>query len=192
MGQRLGCLEHKAHTQLAGHLTHALLRRLHQYGHGGIILTYMMAQVYARIQFLFLRGIVAVNYETYVRYHTQYILFITLIEFHRIVIAACHKDFGARTFTGYLLLLIERVTDGITVLAQNQTVKRRQVTGIITYRVLYEKNGTNTLLQDVMLSIHAVLKQFDDGNDKVCGVVPAEKPVNGRCVMILDAVVYLT
>ena len=43
-----------------------------------------------------------------------------------------------------------------------------------------------------MLRVHAVLKQFDDGYDKVRGVVPAEEPVYGRCVMILDPTINLT
>ena len=55
----------------------------------------MVYQIYSRIQFLGLGSIVLMDYETYVRYHSQYVLLVTLLQLNSLVIAGCHKNLGA-------------------------------------------------------------------------------------------------
>ena len=42
-----------------------------------------------------------------------------------------------------------------------------------------------------MRRIHAVLNQFDDRDDQVCGVIPVEEIIDIGAVMSLDTTVYL-
>ena len=90
-----------------------------------------------------------------------------------------------------MLLLVQRIFDGLAVLLEHQHIEQGQVGGIVPYRVFDKKDGTHSHIKDVVLGIEAVLQQLDYGNQQVGGIVPPEDIVDIGFVAVLDVTVYL-
>ena len=177
--------------QAFGHFAHALLRTLHEDGHAGFVVPDELAQVHARIQLLRGRLVSAVQDKADVRNHAQEVLLVRIVEIKGILVVGGHKDLRPGPLAEDLLLLVERIQDGGAVLLEHQFVQQGQVCGVITDRIFHQQDALHTASQNVVLGVHAVFQQLDDGNDKVRTAVPAEDVVDGGAVVLLHLPVNL-
>ena len=99
------------------------------------------AEVDARVAFLALGRVVAVQHEPYVGDHAQDVLLVTVVEFHGLLVIGGQQDFRPGTLAQNLLLLVEGVLEEFCVLQQDQLVELGQVGRVETYRVLDEQDG---------------------------------------------------
>ena len=131
------------------------------------------------------------QHEAHVRNHSQKIVLIFLIKSDSIVVIGRHQDLRAGALTGLLLLLVKGIADGRTVLMQEYAVQRRQIGGIVADRVLHQQDRLHAVAQDVVVRVHPILDQLDDGDYDVRAVVPAEDVVYARLVSLRDLAEYL-
>ena len=125
--QSLRGLLKEAHSERLCDFAYALLRRLHQERHLGVIFPDMLAKVHAGIQFLILRQIAFMQHETNIGDNSQQVVLVFFIKGNGIVVVGCHQDLRAGALTRLLLLLVERVAHSRSVLVQDDAVQRRQI-----------------------------------------------------------------
>ena len=116
---------------------------------------------------------------------------ITLVHSHSIVIVCGHKNLRTGTLTGNLLLLIECVPDRGSILLKHQLIYRRQIGRVVTDRVLNKQNSLHAKLENIVLGIHTILNELDDGNNQVGRVIPAEYIVNIRGIGLFNLAINL-
>ena len=191
MGQGLGPLDQEARLEGRGDGPHALLGGLHQDGHLGVVLPDHPAQVDARIQFLLGRFVPPVQDEADIGDDTQHVGLVFLVQGDGIVVVGGHQDFRAGAFPETLLAFVQGVPDGLAVLQEDQAVQLGEIGGVITDRILHQKDTLDSVLQDVHRRVPAVLQQLDDGDDEVRGVVPAEDAVEMAAILVFHLPVDL-
>ena len=123
------------------------------------------------------------EHEAHIRDDSQDIGLVLVVKGNGIVIAACHQDFRSGPLSEHLLLLVQGVAKGVHVLLEHQLVEQRQISRIVADGILYQKNGTHSLFEAVVLRIHLVLDELDDGQDQVGAVVPAEGVIDTRTIL---------
>ena len=136
VNQRFGVFDDESHAETLCHGTHALLRRLHQKRHRGIIPPNEVAEVDTRIQLLVARLVVLVNNEAHIRNNAQHIALVTLVQCNGIGIVGCHKDFRTGAFAHNLLLFVQCIAHSLPVLLQYEFVDCRQIGRIVAHRIL--------------------------------------------------------
>ena len=129
------------------------------------------------------------QHEPYVGDHAQDVLLVTVVEFHGLLVIGGQQDFRPGTLAQNLLLLVEGVLEEFCVLQQDQLVELGQVGRVETYRVLDEQDGLHAAVGDVLLGVHFILDQLDDGHDQVGIAVPAEDVVEPRAILLLQTAV---
>ena len=187
--QRFGILGDEPRSELAGLYLELGLRRLQQDGHQRVVGLDAAAEVDARVAFLALGRVVAVQHEPYVGDHAQDVLLVTVVEFHGLLVIGGQQDFRPGTLAQNLLLLVEGVLEEFGVLQQDQLVELGQVGRVEAYRVLDEQDGLHAAVGDVLLGVHFILDQLDDGHDQVGIAVPAEDVVEPRAILLLQTAV---
>lgn len=175
--------------KLAGLYLELGLRRLQQDGHQRVVGLDAAAEVDARVAFLALGRVVAVQHEPNVGDHAQNVLLVTVVEFHGLLVIGGQRDFRPGTLAQNLLLLVEGILEEFCVLQQDQLVELGQVGRVETYRVLDEQDGLHAAVGDVLLGVHFILDQLDDGHDQVGIAVPAEDVVEPRAILLLQTAV---
>ena len=64
------------------------------------------------------------QHKTDIRDHTNHVLTVALVQFHRLVVTGSEQQFRSSTFTEQLLFLIECIEDGHGVLLQHQFIEQ--------------------------------------------------------------------
>ena len=72
---------------------------------------------------------------------------------------------------------------------QHKFIDRGQVGRVVADRVLNQQNRLHTTLQDILVGIHSILDQLDDGDNQIGIAVPAEDVVQSRTILLLDATI---
>ena len=109
-----------------------------------------------------------------VRDYAKKVVLVGIIKVYGILIIGCHEYLGTGPLTEYLLLLVKGIPYGFRILLQHQFIKERQVHGVVPDGIFHQEDALHARSKNVFRGIEAVFQQFDDGNDKVCGTVPAE------------------
>ena len=132
-------------------------------------------------------SLMSMHREAGVADDTQHIVVVPLIPLHRLLIVGGQHHLGAAALTLGGGMGIERLGREILRLRQNVVVEIGQHRGVEADVVLDEQNHLHTGLMDVVLNVHAVLQQLDDGEDEVGVAQPAEHVVEDAHVLVLDA-----
>ena len=82
---------------------------------------------------------------------------------------------------------IQRFRREVLRLLQDIVIEVRQDAGVEADVVLHQQNHLHTGLADVMLNVHLIFYQLDDGEDEVRVAQPTEHIVEGCHILILDA-----
>ena len=187
--QRLRGFVQEADIEPLGLLAEALLGRLQQNGHQRVILTNQATEVDTRVLLFVGTAVGRAQREADVRNHSEQVVLIALIDLHGVLVVGRQKYLRAGTLALNLLLLVVGIFQKLTVLQQHKLVDRRQIGRVVANRVLNQQNRLHTALQDILVGIHSVLNQLDDGDDQVGIAVPAEDVVESRAILLLDTAI---
>ena len=187
--QRLRSLVDESHTKLLCVSLETLLGRLQQNGHQRIVVANQAAEVDACVLLLVRRTIGRVERKSDVRDDTQQVVFVALVDPHGVLVVGCQQDLRTGTLTQNLLLLVVGIFQELTILQQHKFVDRGQVGRVVADRVLDQQNRLHATLQNILVGIHSVLDELDDGDDQVGIAVPAEDVVESRAILLLDTAI---
>ena len=187
--QRLRVFVNESHAKLLGLCAVALLRRLQQNGHQRVVVANQAAEIDTSIDLLVRAAIGRTQRETNIRDHAEQVLLISLIDAHGVFVVGRQQNLRAGTLTQNLLLLIVGIFQEFAILQQHKFIDRGQVGRVVANRVLDQQNRLHAALQDILVGIHSVLDQLDDGDDQIGITVPAEDVVQSRTVLLLDAAI---
>ena len=81
---------------------------------------------------------------------------------------------------------VQRLGREVLRLCQNIVIEVREHGRIETDIILYEEDHLHTCLTDIVLNIHLVLNQFDDGEDQVRIAQPTEHVIEDSHILVLD------
>ena len=191
MGKHLGLLVEEPGPQSLSHAAHALLRGLHEYRHLGNLAANLAAEVNTGIQFLALRSVAFMPYESDIGYDAEQLVFISFEKRNGVVIIRCKQYFRARPLAENLLVFVECIVKCGYILLQHQFVQEGKVGRVITYRVLNQQNALHSPFQDVRIGVQAVFQQLDNGQDQIGGTAPAEGVVDMAAVLLTHLAPYL-
>ena len=110
-----------------------------------------------------------------------------MIEGHGLLVGACQHHLWAATLALRRGVRVERLGGEALALEEDIAVEIGQHGGVEPDVVLDEQYHLHTGLLDVVLDVHLVLEQLDDGEDEVGVAEPAEDVVEDRHVLVLDA-----
>ena len=191
MGKHLGLLMEESGAQSLSHAAHALLRGLHEYRHLGNLAANLAAEVNTGIQFLALRSVAFMPYESDIGYDAEQLVFISFEKRNGIVIIRCEQYFRARPLAENLLVFVECIVECGYILLQHQFVQEGKVGRVITHRVLYQQDALHSPFQYVRIGVQAVFQQLDNGQDQIGGAAPAEGVVDMAAVLLTHLAPYL-
>ena len=80
-----------------------------------------------------------------------------------LLVVACQQHFAAAAHTQRRLVAVQGLGAVLLALYQQELEQVRQDGTVETYGVLYQQDGLNADLEDVVLGVHLVLNQLDDG-----------------------------
>ena len=187
--QCLGVLGDESGAERLGLLAEGRLRGLQQNGHQRVVVLDAAAEVDAGVGLLALGRILAVQDEPHVGDYSQQVLLVAVVELDGLLVAAGQQDLGPGPFAEHLLLLVEGVLQELGVLQQDQLVEFGQIGRVEADRVLDEQDRLHAADRDVLLGVHLVLDELDDGDDQVRVAVPAEDVVESRAVLLPEPAV---
>ena len=189
MGESLGCLADKAHTEPFGNAAHALLGGLHQERHSRVVVLYQAAEADSGVYLLVLRPVALVDDKAHIGDDSYDVGLVAPVEGDGIVVVGRHKDFRSGTLAHNLLLFVQGVAYRLAVLLEDKFVEQRQIGGVVAHRILHQEYGPHPHLQYVLIGVELVLQELDDGDDDVRAVVPAEHIIDAGAVAALDVTV---
>ena len=116
---------------------------------------------------------------------TKGIIGILIIQFFRLLIGTGQNHLRATTHTHGSRMTIQGLLGKVLTLLKYIIIKVWQDGTVEANRVFYQEYHLNTSLQDVMLQVHLILNQLDDGEDEVGVAQPAEDIIEDTQVFIL-------
>ena len=125
--------------------------------------------------------------ETGVTDDTQHVTRIAVIPIHHLFVVGGQHHFRATTLALSCSMGIQSLCRKILRLGNDIVVEIWQYGRIETDVILNQQYHLDTSLLDIMLNVHAVLYQFDNGKDEVGIAQPAEHIVEDRHVFVLNA-----
>ena len=153
----------------------------------------MAAELHTGVDSLRLRVIALMHHEVNIRNHTDDIILISVIKLLGFFQTGSHQNLRTSPFAEQLLLLIERISEGGMILLQKQFIQHGKVSGIVANRILHEQDGTHFALKNIVLCVELIFQQFDDGDNEVRLIVPAEIIIHRLLVLlVLDAFIHLS
>ena len=124
--------------------------------------------------------------ETGIADDTQHIITITVIPLHRLLVVGGQHHLRTTTFTLGGSMGVQRLGREVLRLCQNIIIEVREHGRIETDIILYEQDHLHACLTDIVLNIHLVLNQFDDGEDQVRIAQPTEHVIEDSHILVLD------
>ena len=185
----LRVLGDEAGAQRLGRFAVFGLGGLQQHGHERIVLFDPPAEFDAGVGLLVGGAVAPVADDPHVGDHPQQIVPVLFVEPEGFVVAGGEQDLRAGPLAQHLLLFVEGVLQKPGVLEQEQLVELGQVGRVEADRILDQQNGLHAPFENVLVGVHLVLHEFDDGRDELRVAVPAEYGVEPRAVLLLDAAV---
>ena len=185
VGEGLGPFHYESGMHAFRDLPHALLGGLHENRHLGHLAAYHLAEVHAGVKLLVGGFVPAVEDETYVGDYAQHLLLEPVEQGNSVVVVRGHQDFRTCALAEDLLLLVEGVLQRRDILLENKLVEQRQIGGIVADGVFDQQYALHAAFQYVLLCIHAVFQQLDDGYYEVGGTAPAEGVIYAAAVAFL-------
>ena len=134
-------------------------------------------------QFILLLAI-SKHRETAIADDAQDIVAIFRIERPCFFVGTCQDNLGASTHTQHLQLRVQRFCGKLQTLLQDKLIEIRKQGRIETDAVLNHKNHLHTCCQ-VVIQIHLILNQFDDGQQQFRITQPAEHIFEHTQIFIL-------
>ena len=110
-----------------------------------------------------------------------------LIKRHRLLVVTGQHHLGSAPHAQSRRVAIECLLREILALGQDVTIQVWQYAAIETYGVFHQQYHLHASLLDIVLQVHLVLYQLDDGKNKVGIAQPAEHVVENREVFVLHA-----
>ena len=167
------------------------LRTLQNQWHIFVTTSYFTQQFQTslRIALLDMRqaSFVGLHGETGIADDTQHIVVIALIPLHSLLVVRGQHHLGSSAFTLGSSVGVQCLSREVLRLCQDIVVEVRQHAGIEADVILHQQNHLHTSLRHVVLNVHLILNQLDDGQDKIGITQPAEHVVECRHVLVLDA-----
>ena len=114
------------------------------------------------------------------------ILVILLIDLHRLLIVRGQHHLRPASFALGGSMGVEGLGRKTLRLGKDIVIEVRQHGGVETDVVLHEQDHLHTGLTDVVVDVHLVLQQLDDGEDEVGIAKPTEHIVEDRHILVLD------
>ena len=180
-GQRLGVLVEEGAVQLAGLLAVFAVARLDDDGQVGVVLLYPPGQLQAGMHVL-----APVVLEGDIAYHPQHVVVKLLVEPHGFLVVARQHHLGAPSHAQHGLVPVECLGRERLRLPQDELVERGQYRRVEAHRVLDEQYHLYAHLRDVVLGVHLVLDELDDGHQQVDVAQPRKHIVDPGEVLVLQ------
>ena len=117
----------------------------------------------------------------------QRVLVVLLVNLHRLLVVRGQHHLRTATLALGGGVGVQRLGREALRLCQYVIIEVWQYGGVEAYVVLDEQNHLHTGLAYVVLNVHLVLQQFDDGHDEVRVAKPAEDVVEHRHILVLYA-----
>ena len=122
--------------------------------------------------------------KTAVADHSKHVLLVFVVELPCLLIVSGQHDFWTSTHPESLQLRVERLSGKQETLLEHEIVEARQDGRIESDGVLHKHDHLHSRL-DVVVEIHLVLNEFDDGEEQFCVAQPAEHILKYGKVLIL-------
>ena len=202
----LGVLVHKAEAFCFCLGTVITLRTLKDKGHKRVILSDIAEKLQTCIRtFLTPKGICAILWfdflfnfisksfgctfqrESGITDDSKGIIGILIIQFLRLFISTSQYHLRTTTHTHGGSMPVQGFLGEVLTLLQNIIIEVRQDGAIEADGILYKKNHLYTSLPDIMLKIHLILNQLDDGKNQVGITQPAEDIIEDAQILVLHS-----
>ena len=118
---------------------------------------------------------------------TKHVGCILFIHGHGFLVAACQYYLGPSSHAQRGGMAVERLGGEPLALEQDVIIEVGQDGGIETDAVFHEQNHLHAAVAYVVLYVHLVLYEFDDGQDEVGIAQPAEHVVEDGKILVLHA-----
>ena len=148
----------------------------------GVGLSYLAHQLQTRLAVLH-----AVYGEAHVANHAEHVVRVAFVECHCLLIVACQHHFRSATHTQRSSVAVECLGREAFALREYVVVEVGQYGAVEAYAVLHQQYHLHATLVDVVLKVHLVLYQLDNGEDEVGVAEPAEHVVEDGEVFVLHA-----
>ena len=99
---------------------------------------------------------------------------ILLVECHRLLVVSGQHHLGTATFALGGSVRVQGLGRETLRLREDIVIEVRQHRGVEADVILNEQNHLHAGLADIVVDVHLVLQQFDDGHDEVGVAEPAE------------------
>ena len=122
--------------------------------------------------------------EAHVGNDSQQVVFIFLVNAVGLFIGTGQDNLGAASHTQGALVGIQGFGTELLALLKDKLVEVGQDGGVEAYLVLHQQDDLHTHLIDIVLQVHLVLDQFDDGHQQVRIAQPAEDVLESTEVFV--------
>ena len=189
----LRVLVHEGDAVALGALTVLALRTLHDHRDVFIVVANGFQQpetcfgIFLGSQSATLRTIGLMSRETAVTDDAQRIVGIFLIDAPGLIIGTCQHHLRTASHSERCRMGVQCLRSKALALGKDVTVQIGQHRRIEADGVFHEQNHLHACLLDVMLQVHAVLYQFDDGENQIGIAQPAEHVVEDTHILVLHA-----
>ena len=146
-----------------------LVRRLQQDGHKGVVALDFLTEFHTGIFFLD-----AIARVAHIGDDPQQVAFIFFIKADGFFIRGGQHDLGPASHAKHHLVLVQSLGHEVFRLFKDDLVNIGEITGIEADGVLHEQDGLHADFPDVVVDVHFIFDQFDDGQQKVGIAKPAE------------------
>ena len=110
-----------------------------------------------------------------------------LVEVHGLFVGTCQHNFRPSPHAQCALVAVECFGGEVETLLQHELIEFRQNGRVETYAVFYKKNHLHTHFLHVVLQVHLVFDELDDGQQQVGIPQPAEDVFENAEVFVLHA-----
>ena len=115
---------------------------------------------------------------------TEHLLGVVLVEGKGLLVVARQHNLRSAAHAQGALVAVEGFSGKILALLEHKLVEFRQHGGVEADAVLHEENHLHTAFLDVVIEIHFVLNEFDDGEEEVGVAQPAEDVFEDAQVLV--------
>ncbi|CDD51019.1 conserved domain protein [Bacteroides sp. CAG:875] len=175
----LGVLIDEHGIQFRGISAVAFFGRLKNQGNKWITATYLAQQAYPCF-----RVVYASTGKTGIGNDAQHVVLVLVIQVHGFLVRTGQHDFRTTAHAQRTLVLVQGFGGKLLALAEHELVEIGQHGRIEADRIFHEQNHLYANFLDVVLQVHLVLNQFDDGDQQVGISQPAEHVFKNAQVLV--------
>ena len=117
----------------------------------------------------------------------EHVVGMCVVERGGFLVGARQSDLRTTAHAQRTLVLVEGFGGKLLTLLQDELIKLGQDGGVEPNVVFDEKDELHSTLFDVVIEVHLVLEQLDDGEEQIGVAQPAEHIFEGRKIFVLDA-----